>query len=192
MKRKALPWVLGIIVAGVFPSIAIAADSLAVDGRVLGGLQLPIPQDEAPRQYLGLSAGDAFKLSDIKASTIVIEVFSMYCPLCQADAPHVNRLYDMIQKDPALTGKVRLVGVGTGNTPFEVDVFKKKFSIPFPLFPDEEFQIQKACSQQIRTPVFIVVHKGRDKVLKVVDVRVGQIHEPTPYLKDLKRLVGRK
>jgi peroxiredoxin len=192
MQNNMLLWVLGIVMATVLPAQAIAGSSLTVDAAVLGGLKLPAPQDEAMRRYLGLSPGDVFTLSDIKADTVVLQVFSMYCPLCQADAVNVNRLYDMIQKDSSLKNKLRLIGVGTGNTAFEVDVFRKKFSIPFPLFPDEEFQVQKASSETIRTPVFVVLQRGRDKALKVVEVHVGQLHEPGPYLKNLRRLVGRK
>jgi hypothetical protein len=34
---------------------------------------------------------------------------------CQKDAPHVNNLFKRIENDPALKGKIKLLGVGAGN-----------------------------------------------------------------------------
>jgi hypothetical protein len=39
---------------------------------------LPIPKDPAEKAYLGLSGDGFFKVTQIKAEVVVIEIFSLY------------------------------------------------------------------------------------------------------------------
>lgn len=108
----------------------------------------------AQREYLSVPEGP-LKISDIKADYLFIEIFSMYCPICQRDAPHVNEVYKKI----VLTGhddRVRFIGIGAGNTPFEVDFYRKKFKVEFPLFEDQDYTIHKAIGE-VGTPTFYLV-----------------------------------
>ncbi|HUH65156.1 MAG TPA: hypothetical protein VLZ07_01875 [Syntrophales bacterium] len=59
----------------------------------------------------------------------------MYCPYCQREAPNVNDLFARIERDPALKGKIKIIGIGTGNTSCEVHVFKKQYNVPFSRLP---------------------------------------------------------
>ena len=64
--------------------------------------ELPVPSDKSAQEYLGVSGSGMFKLSDIRAKVVIIEVFNMYCPHCQKEAPQVNKLYEVLQEDPDL------------------------------------------------------------------------------------------
>lgn len=168
----------------MLPGLATKSESFVVDAGVLAGMQLSMPEGAAAKDYLGLKGTGTFTMPQIKADTVIIEIFSMYCPICQAEAPMVNELHQLIENTPSLKGKVKLIGIGTGNSHFEVDVFRKKYNILFPLFPDEKFLIQKAVSEPIRTPTFIATKQIDGKGLKVQRTHVGGI-KPEQFVKEL-------
>lgn len=121
----------------------------------LEAFKLPIPKEEA-KTYLGISGQGNFKISQIKTRILLIEVFSMYCPHCQKEAPKVNELYKTIQARIDLKEKIKIIGIGASNSEYEVSQFKKKYEVPFPLFPDEDVSIAKKLGVS-STPTFIAV-----------------------------------
>ncbi len=128
-------------------------------GRRLLDISLPTPQTETHRTYLGLpdtldNTVSSFTIPQIKARVILVEVFSMYCPHCQKAAPELNKLYELIQSSHTHKDAIKLLGIGVGNSDFEVAYFQKTYQIPFPLFSDPEFVIHKRLGE-IRTPFFI-------------------------------------
>lgn len=168
------------------------AETFQVNGDALTGIQLPIPKNNAEKEYLGLSGTGNFSLSQLKASTLIIEVFSMYCPHCQREAPVVNELHGLIEKDASLKKDVKLLGIGIGNTPFEVDVFREKYKITFPLFADDNLQLQRISKDQFRTPTFIAAGIRPGASLKILDVHVGRIKDLAKYLENVKKLAAGK
>ena len=82
--------------------LAIAANRPLPVGQELPEIRLPIPSDISHKQYLGLTGEGTFKLSEIKASVVIIEIFSMYCPHCQREAPTVNEFFEKIEHDANL------------------------------------------------------------------------------------------
>ena len=158
---------------------------ISVNADILADLNLNSPENLADNKYLGLSDGKNFKLPQVKARLLIIQIFSMYCPICQRDAHAVNELHDLIQKVPGLRDEVKMLGVGTGNTPYEVNVFREKFKVAFPLIPDDNFAIQKALSDEIRTPTFVVVKPTAAGKLEIVLTKVGEIKESGEFLKKI-------
>jgi peroxiredoxin len=150
----------------------LAADKPPEKGGVLPVMNLPIPKNPVEKGYLGLSGDGFFKIPQIKANVVIVEIFSMYCPYCQKDAPGVNQLYNLIDNNPDLKNKIKLIGIGAGNSSYEVEVFKKTYTVPFPLFPDKDFTIHKACGE-VRTPYFMVVKINDNKTHQIVHSQLG-------------------
>jgi peroxiredoxin len=115
----------------------------------------------------------------------------MYCPYCQKEAPNVNELYQLINSKPDLKDKIKIIGVGAGNTPFEVDVFKKQYNVPFPLFPDESFSIHKSVGN-VRTPYFFVIKINADGSNKIIYSKAGSIQDPNQFLDFILKESGLK
>ena len=167
------------------PAAGWAAGTPPVGGQ-LPDFTLAAPKDAAQRSYLGLSGSGAFRIPQIHAKTVIIEIFSMYCPFCQKEAPNVNRVYRKIEADPALRGKIKLVGIGVGNSAYEVEAFQKKYDIPFPLFPDADFALHKLLGEA-RTPYFIGVKIGPDGSHRVIHSRLGAFESVEKFLEEIVR-----
>ena len=188
MKKIFLVSVLLLIsLAATIP--VIAADP-PKPGEKLFDFTLPVPAERADRNYLGLSGwGKTFKMTDIKANLVLIEILSMYCPFCQKEAPIVNQLYEAIEKDPAAKGKIKIIGIGAGNSAYEVEVFRKRYNVPFPVFPDPDYDIHKKCGE-VRTPFFIAVRLKPDGTQEISYAKLGGFGEIPAFLETLKKSAG--
>jgi thiol-disulfide isomerase/thioredoxin len=173
-------------------AVAPAKDPLQVDLGKLSQISLSPPENKGAISYLGIAAGKDFTVSQITGDVIIVEIFSMYCPICQREAPKVNEMHQLVEKDSALKGKLKIIGVGTGNTPFEVEVFRNKFDVKFPLVSDENYTLEKAFSEKLRTPTFVVVKKDKSKGLKLIDLHVGSIEDVGKYLREVAATGKRK
>ncbi|MBN1474554.1 MAG: TlpA family protein disulfide reductase [Syntrophaceae bacterium] len=141
-------------------------------GDNLPEMELLKPADKNHLKYLGLSGSGTFAINQIKAQAVIIQIFSMYCPYCQTDAPNINRLYKLIQGDSKLKDKIKIIGIGAGNTQFEIKTFKNKYKVEFPLIPDGDFKIHKAIGE-VRTPYFFVVKLTGSAEPKVLYSKLG-------------------
>jgi thiol-disulfide isomerase/thioredoxin len=155
--RKAILSCLAMALIACMPyRLAFAAGEPPKAGGALPPISLPVPEKSSERKYLGIPEGKYFGVSQIRAKVVIVEIFSMYCPYCQREAPKVNRLYKEIEGNLKLKGKIKMIGIGAGNSSFEVDVFRKKYDIRFPLFSDEDFSLHKMFGE-VRTPYFLGV-----------------------------------
>jgi peroxiredoxin len=158
-----------------------AAELTPAKGAIFPDITLSMTEKASEKEYLGLSGKGPFRISQIKADLLIIEIFSMYCPYCQKEAPIVNELYQIINKREDLKNKIRIIGVGAGNNPFEVDVFRKQYNIQFPLFSDESYSVHKSVGE-VRTPYFFVIKKPGDKKNTIIYSKVGSIQDPKQFL----------
>ena len=170
---------------------SVPAGSLPAKGGVLPAFTLPVPKIPEERNYLGLPGSGFFKIPQIKAKVVIINLFSMYCPICQTEAPEVKALHDLFGLDRDLSVKVKMIGIGTGNSAYEVEVFKKTYQIPFPLFADGDFIAHKAFGEA-RTPSFIVVRLGEKGAHEVVLSQEGGFPGAEPFLEQVLKETGLK
>lgn len=191
MKIKIVVVIIVLVQAAYLFSMC-GAQEFKLDAKALGNMQLATPENLPAKKYLGLKDSPVFTLGQIKAEAIFLEIFSMYCPVCQKDAPIVNQLYQLVDTDSSLKDKIKFIGIGTGNTPYEVEVFRKKFNINFPLLPDDDFRVQKISSQDIRTPTFILVRIKGANQLEILKTKIGEIRDAQEFFNSMKQLIVAK
>jgi peroxiredoxin len=184
-----------VVVMGFVLCLAVFGSSFALDdtkppavGDVFPEVKFPVPGESDYRTYLGLSEGDYFSIQDIKAKVVIVEILSMYCPHCQREAPRVNEVHDLIEKDPSLKGAVKLIGIAAGNSAYERKVFRERYSIPFPLFEDPDFELHDILGG-VRTPYFIGVRID-DGVPRVFYSKLGGFDRADEFLKMMVGLSG--
>jgi thiol-disulfide isomerase/thioredoxin len=191
MKRR-FCCLIGVFLCFFLCSNYAAADNaLPGKGSVLPEIRLAVPKIEAHRTYLGISGGESFTIPDIKADVVIIEIFSMYCPHCQREAPSVNELYRIIENNPHTQGKVKLIGIGVGNDTFEVEFFKNKYDIPFPLFDDDDYVIHEQLGKP-NTPFFIAVRIKGGGADEVSYTQLGGFERADEFLDLILRESGLK
>ena len=86
-----------IILSILLASLLLTTFSLAAGppkiGSPLADITLTAPKDSAEKDYLGWGWGKSFKIPETQAPYVLIEIFSMYCPYCQGEAPNLNKLF---------------------------------------------------------------------------------------------------
>jgi thiol-disulfide isomerase/thioredoxin len=153
-------------------------------GEKLPAFVLPVPANADHQGYLGLASDGEFAIPQIDAEIVIIEIFSMYCPHCQREAPHINAFYRKLESDAVLRDKVKLIGIGAGNSAFEVAHFRKTYAIPFPLFADADFVVHRKIGE-VRTPYFIGIRNTGQGEHEVFFSRLGGAEDAVAILEAL-------
>jgi hypothetical protein len=118
---------------------------------------------------------------------LIIEIFSRNCAHCQIATPLVHRLYLAIQARPDLKKKIKIIGIGANNDTDEVDLFRKKYNVPFPLFPDPHDAISKKLGVVI-LPTFIGVKNNDDGTMEEFYFKSGEFHDVKSFLDEIIKL----
>jgi len=160
-------------------------------GDRYGDVLFPAPDSTRSSVYLGLTNPAApFRVSQVRSGLLVVEIFDMYCIYCQRAAPEVNRLYREIER-AGLTDRIKVVGVGRKNSEIEVEVFRERYDVPFPLFPDPSLSLTGALgARKAGTPHFVVLDLREAAI--VVDSHTGPFGDPKAFLHRIRNLPTRK
>ena len=152
-----------------FPFFCFAQDLQT--GDVFPAFEIKDGISQKDYRYLGLSGGSFFSkgrinLNDVKADLLLVEFLNKYCIVCQKDAPEFARLFQEIEKDPDLKGKVKILGVAIGNSIKEVENFRNEYSLSFPIFSDRETVIYRKIGSPRGSPlVYILKKRGNQWVI---------------------------
>ncbi len=188
MRRLIAPLLALLVLAGFPARLPAMEASDAPDARPLA-VGAPFP--DLPLAGADASGGEPAlptTLGAVKADVLIVEIFSMYCPFCQKDAPAANALHALIEKR-GLAGRVAMLGIGAGNSAMEVDIFRKKFGVTFPLFPDPDFAAHKLAGG-VGTPFYYVLRRGPGGGFTVALAHLGTIGPPDAFLDRIAALTG--
>ncbi len=179
--------VLGCCLALVvfFGAVSLAgAEAEPKVGQSVGIVKFKAPITEDDAKYLGLAKAAPFSLTDVKAPYVLVEQFNTSCPHCMAQAPVMDKLFDLVEKDPAMKGKLKFIGAGQGNEETQLKMWKAFHKVPFPLVPDPDGSFGKALNFT-PYPVTVVL----DKTGKVLFVNIGAFENADEVLAQLKKVV---
>ena len=174
---------LFIALAGI-PAGTALSGTLPEKGSVLPEFSMTAPEAEEERVYLGIGNDPEFTFDKIKADIVVLEIVGVYCPICHKQFPQMNQFFSRVEKDKALSGRVRIVSVAAGNTDKEVAYLKKQFKISYPVLSDPKFDIHKALGEP-KTPFTMLVTKDR----KVVYTHLGRIADFDKFFSQIREMI---
>lgn len=159
-------------------------------GDILPDLEVKAAPLAPEAAYLGLAPGSkSFLLSQIKAEALLVEIFSMYGPRCQASAKAVNEMFENLTKLPQ-GQKLKMLGLGAGNSAFEVDTFRKKYDLTMPVFQDGDYTLHKALGT-VLTPAYMVLKPvPGGKGFKVLYFQEGTCADYQAFLDHVLRVSG--
>lgn len=184
---------LSILVAilGLLGALTATTCAATEEKEFLPTLEFKVPEDQAQREYLGLTGytKETFSVSDIDADILLIELFSMYCPYCQREAPNVNALYEKMQQVSANGPKIKIIGIGASNSNFEVEHFRSTYNVAFPLFPDQDMAMYKML-KGAGTPGFIGSRLKQGEAPVIVLRNSGGFYNPEDFLQELMEKSG--
>jgi len=158
--------------------------------EALRNVKLLVPDKPEDRAYLGLKeTRSQIPLTYIKAEILIIEIFSMYCPHCQKHAPVANKLYQAIDSKEEFRDKIKIVGIGVGNSPYEIAIFQNKYSLAFPLFDDRNSAIVNAFAG-ILTPHYFGLRIKKDQSFEVFYSKAGGFTDADEFLEMIIKSSG--
>ncbi len=165
----------------------LSADGLKYS-KEIGTVKLNVPEDQALRKYLGINQKEGqFIIPQIRRGILIIEIFNMYCPHCQQYAPKVNELYTRINARADTKDRVMMIGIGVGNSPYEVNIFRKKYNVMFPLFDDKAYSVANKL-EGVLTPHFFGVALDGKGGYRVFYSQNGGFENADEFLNNLLKL----
>src|SRR4030067_1867923 len=197
-NKKRMVFILFILFASLLSeSASLGSEAITVLGNQVKSdpgnntnipvFELPMPGSEREKSYLGLSGTGNFKIGQIKAQVLIIEVFSFYCPHCQRTASQVNELYKKIQERPDMKEKIKMIGIGVNNSIYEGDSYRKRYKVPFPLIPDENMEISKMLGVR-GTPTYIGIKVNGKGTQKRFYFEEGGFQDTQQFLTEIIKL----
>ena len=152
-------------------------------GMTLPQFQLNAPGSSSEQKYLGLKDLEPFSWSQISSKIIILEIFGIYCPHCRKQGPVLNKIYKLIQEDPALKAGIKMIGVAAGGEQKKVDRWKTTLHVPFPLYPDPETTIWQKLGKPGVPCTLIVKNSG-----KIMAVHFGVTENTEDFFRQIKKI----
>ncbi|GAB6060614.1 hypothetical protein JCM31598_37310 [Desulfonatronum parangueonense] len=141
--------------------------------------------------YLGLDQQAAnFFLADVPAEYVLLKYYSEHCSQCVQEAELYNRLFSMIQDAPMLRERLKLIGLGVGDSQRSVLRFKRAHNVSYPLLSDERRILFNSVGGG-EIPLIYLVRILPDSRIQVVYYREGHIEDLESFFDLLNKMTHR-
>lgn len=134
--------------------------------------------------YLRIDPDKAFSLSDLEQDIIIIEFLNVYCHTCRLQVAIFNDMFDAIEQDPHLRGRVCMIGIAVGNTPEEIRDFVKTYRTRYPILSDRDKVIFKKTGNVQGTPHTYILRREDQRY--IIDYHAGGVSSKDRYLDTVK------
>lgn len=121
------------------------------------------------------SLDGTFPLSAADTDILLVVLTDMYCRYCQDNTPALLELHECIRQHPQ-RDRIRMVALALGNSQFEANVLKEKYSLPFPVVADEADAFRDQLGRA-DLPAIYGIRRRDDGSLDAVTVVNGPLTE---------------
>lgn len=172
------------IVVAVLLLATLLAPAAATAGQSFPDSKMEVTLSDGHRAYLGLTdETSSFRFSDVKAEYLLINVYSLYCAPCQRDAPAFNEMYEKIAS-MGQDGRIKFIGLAAGNTVREMEFWRKKFDVQFPLISDEDYKLHRLLGN-VGTPFFVLARVNGPDKLDILFSREGAFEDENAFFAEI-------
>lgn len=122
----------------------------------------------APEIELVDTNGQAFKLSALRGTPVVLNFWATWCPPCRAELPELQAASER------LAGQVAIIGVNQGEAPAEVQVFARQLGLTFEIPLDTQLAASRLYLVRSLPTTFFIDRSG-----VIRRMQVGPLTEAT-------------
>ena len=127
-------------------------------GQSMPALTLPVPQDPAGQEMLGVQGKASFSLAELPGDLVFLEVIGVYCPQCVKQSPGFKTLFNRLNKGKT-KGRVTMLALAAGGTDAEVRQLLGTGQYLFPVVSDPDYAVHKLLGEPL-TPFTIICRPG--------------------------------
>ena len=99
----------------------------------------------------------------------------------------VNRIYNLFKEDKNLQKDIKIIGIGMGNSPEEIQTYRNSFKVEFPLIADTNKEIQTKMKMTVVPYTVLVDKKG-----KILMSHLGHIDNFDAFVGEIKKYLQKK
>lgn len=155
-------------------------------GDFFPSCRLVVLNNKSDRAYLGLPAdAKAFALSEVKADYLFVELYSELCYGCLQEVASYNHLFQEIEADSFLKGRLKMLGLGVDSSYRAVVKFRRQHQVRFPLFADRGREVF-SCLGQPELPTAYLLERQPNGRWKIELILSGHIGDTRAVLSRLK------
>ncbi len=163
----------------------------------LAGCPAPSPNNPASTNADGVAQGSAatdftlrdvdgrdVRLSDYQNKVVLIDFWATWCVPCEAEIPHLQRIYAENEKKGFVVLGVSMDGP---ETLANVAPFARRYNLTFPVLLDEETKVVGVYNPKRTAPLSVLI----DRQGRIARVRQGyDVGDEKLIEDDVKRLLG--